>query len=259
MDDRSTSRELPPHDTRGDRPIEAPLAPTLVLLHTIPDLVGQFSGWCRDLLPEVRVLHILDEPLLEQIKQRGHGDPDDEARLVAHVRIAAGIGAAGVLVTCSTVSLAVARVRASLPIPVFAIDDAMAVQAVCGGRRIAIIATAATTLEPSRRHIEAAAAREGRVVETSVRMVDDALSALLAGDPATHDRLVTAAIHEAAVGADVVVLAQATMARVLRVMADPPSAVPVLASPHLALAAVRRALFEGAATSSALDQTEVRP
>lgn len=234
------------------------MAPTLVLLHTIPDLVGLFSGWCHDLLPEVRVLHILDEPLLERIKQRGHGDPEDEERLATHVRLAAGVGAAGVLVTCSTVSLGVARLRDRLPIPVFAIDDAMAVQAVRSGPRIGIIATAATTLEPSRRRIEAAAAREGRRIETTVRMVDAALPALLAGDPATHDRLVTTAIHELAADADVVVLAQATMARVLRAMPDPPAAVPVLASPQLALAAVRRALFEGT-TPSALDQIEVGP
>ena len=51
-----------------------------------------------------------------------------------------------------------------------------------------------------------------------------------------------AALREVAPESDVIVLAQATMARVLDAVADEPVAVPVLASPQLALAAVRTAI-----------------
>jgi Asp/Glu/hydantoin racemase len=218
------------------------MTPTLVLLHTIPGLVGAFAAWCADELPGVRVLHVLDEPMLERIKQRGQDDPEDDAHLLDHVGVAQAIGAAALLVTCSSVSRAVARVRDRAAIPLFAIDDPLAAEAVRIGGRITVVATALTTLAPSQQLLEATAARSGRAIEVRLRMVEGALPALLAGDAALHDRLVVAALQEAAPESDVIVLAQATMARVLDALADEPLAVPVLASPQLALAEVRRVI-----------------
>jgi Asp/Glu/hydantoin racemase len=214
----------------------------LVLVHTVPPLVDVFTQLCRDLLPEVPLLHVLDEPLLERIKQRGSLAAEDDERLAAHVELAQEAGAGVVLVTCSTVSLCVDAVRDRFSIPVLKIDEAMARQAVRSGRRIAVVATAATTLEPSRALLQEEAGRAGADVEIVLRLVDDALAALLAGDGATHDRLVELAVREEAARSDVVVLAQATMSRVLKVMGDRPAPAPVLSSPLLALAEVRRIL-----------------
>jgi Asp/Glu/hydantoin racemase len=122
----------------------------------------------------------------------------------------------------------------------------MAEEAVRIGRRITVVATAATTLEPSRELLEVTAARAGQAIEVRLWMVDDALPALLAGDAALHDRLVVAALREAATESDVIVLAQATMARVLDALTTEPLAIPVLASPQMALAAVRAAIAEPA-------------
>jgi Asp/Glu/hydantoin racemase len=224
---------------------------TLVLVHTIPGLVGDFARWCAEELPGVRILHVLDEPMLERIKLRGHDADEDDEHLLGHVQVAEAISAAAMLVTCSTVSRAVARVRARAAIPVFAIDDAMARQAVRLGERIGLLATAPTTLEPSRELLEAAAAGSGRRVEVRPSFVEDALPALLAGDPATHDRITVAAIREAAADADVIVLAQASMARVLPALAGEPVSVPVLTSPQLALADIRTALEHGLASATA--------
>jgi Asp/Glu/hydantoin racemase len=227
-------------------PKQGMMAPTLVLVHTIPVLVTAFTTWCSEQMPECRILHVLDEPMLERIKRRGHGDPEDDERLLQHVKLAEAIGASGVLVTCSTVSLSVGQVRPAAAIPIFAIDDAMAAEALRSGRRIALVATADTTLEPSRLLLETEATRSGHQPEIVPWMVDGALAALLSGDAVTHDRLVVATVREAARDADVVVLAQATMARVLPILATAPPAVPVLASPQLALAEVRRTILPDA-------------
>ena len=215
---------------------------TLVLVHTIPLLVRAFDGWCGELLPGVRILHVLDEPMLDRIRKRGARDPEDDDRLAEHVAGAEAIGAEAVLVTCSTVSLSAAAVRSRCRVPVFTIDEPMIRAAVKIGDRIAIVATAATTLAPSRAMLEHEGARVGRPPTVRLRLVDEALTALLAGDVATHDRLVAAAVRDEARDADVVVLAQASMARVLDALVDDPPGAPVLASPHLALADVRRAL-----------------
>ncbi len=225
---------------------EGTMAPTLVLVHTMPVLVPSFTAWSAEQIPECRLLHVLDEPMLERIRRRGHGDPEDDERLLQHVRLAEAIGAAAVLVTCSTVSLSVGQVRPTATIPIFAIDDAMAATAVRSGHRIALVATATTTLGPSRVLLETAAAGSGAHVEIVPWLVDGALAALVSGDVETHDRLVVEAVRAAASGVDVVVLAQATMARVLPLLAASPPPVPVLASPQLALADVRRTILPDA-------------
>ncbi|HZW02269.1 MAG TPA: aspartate/glutamate racemase family protein, partial [Candidatus Deferrimicrobium sp.] len=186
-------------------------------------------------------------PMLERIKRRGHEDPADDEHLLDHVRVAEAIGAAALLVTCSSVSRAVGRVRDRAAIPLVAIDDSMAAEAVRIGGRVTVVATAATTLDPSRELLEATAERAGveragRPISVSLRMVEGALPALLAGDAALHDHLVVRTLREAAPESDVIVLAQATMARVLPALADAPLPIPVLTSPQLALAAVRAAI-----------------
>jgi Asp/Glu/hydantoin racemase len=229
---------------------------TLVLVHTIPGLVPAFASWCADMLPGVRVLHVLDEPMLERIRQRGQDAPDDDAHLLDHIRMAEAIGASALLVTCSSVSRAVARVRDRAAIPLFAIDDPMAAEAVRIGGRIAVVATAPTTLEPSRELLQATAARAGARIQVSLHLVEDALPALLAGDGETHDRLLVAALRDVARDADVIVLAQASMARVLDALHLAPLHIPVLASPQLALAAVRGLLL---AEQSASGDPAIRP
>ena len=222
--------------------------PTLVLVHTVPPLVEPFTRWSGALLPGVRVLHVLDEPMIERIRQRGLRWEEDGERLLGHVTLAESIGADAVLVTCSTVSQVVGRIRGRCRVPLVAIDEALAAEAVRAGERVAVLATAPTTLEPSRALLEAAASKAGTRVEIDLRLVDGALQALLGGDGATHDRLLGAAVRDAAARADVVVLAQASMARVLDTL-DPPPAVPVLASPQLALREVARLLAAAAPES----------
>lgn len=195
-----------------------------------------------ELLPDVRLLHILDEPLLERVRQRGQLAPEDGRRIAEHTAIAKEVGAAAVLVTCSTISPCVDEARRLASIPVVKIDDAMIAQAVATGNRIAVVATNRTTLEPTRQALEAEAARTGRSVQVALTLVEGAIDALMAGDGATHDGLIRTAVLKVAGQAQVVVLAQASMARALDVIPTEDCPVPVLSSPHLALQEVERIL-----------------
>ncbi len=251
-DDGVVRRARPPWGRAGSLACERPgtVVRTLVLIHTVPPLVESFTTWCGEILPDVRLLHVLDEPLLERIRRRGDRAPEDDERLAGHLALAEGLGVDAVLVTCSTVSLGAAAVRSRFTVPIVLIDDALAREAIGRGDRITLIATNTTTIEPSTAALLNAARAAGRTVVVRPRLVDGALAALLAGDGVSHDRLVEAAIREATMAdSDVVVLAQATMTRVLSAMADRPAAVPVLASPPLALREVRRILGAGDSAS----------
>ncbi len=232
----------------------------LALVHTVPPLVEVFSELCAELLPGVRLMHILDEPLLERVAQRGGLAEEDAARLDQHGALAEQACADVVLVTCSTISPCVDRIRASARTPVLKIDEIMIAAAVARGGRIGVAATNATTLRPTALSLETEARRVGKPIEVEQVLVEGALPALLRGDAVTHDRLVCQAVLELAERTDVVVLAQASMARVLAVLPPrtPETAsgqaardlrqagrpVPILSSPHLALAHIRT-LLEG--------------
>jgi hypothetical protein len=75
------------------------MQPTLVLVHTVPPLVSVFQTLVAELLPGVRLFHVLDEPMVERVKRRGGLADEDGVRLAQHVEAAAAIGADVVLVT----------------------------------------------------------------------------------------------------------------------------------------------------------------
>ena len=212
----------------------------LVLVHTVPPLIPVFERLAGEMLPGVRIKHVLDEPLLEAVRLRGALTSSDADRLRAHVALAEAIGAGAVLVTCSTISPLVDQVGPGARLPVVKIDEAMLDAAVQSGKRLGVLATNPTTLEPTSRLLRERAEAAGQAVEIETRLVPGALDALLSGDGVTHDRLLSDAIMEISTGVDAVVLAQASMARVLELASVSAWSKPVLSSPHLALERLKR-------------------
>ncbi len=107
-------------------------------------------------------------------------------------------------------------------------------EAVARGSRIGVVATLATTLRPTGDLILDTARAQGTPVVLDSVLVEGAYAALLGGDQAGHDDLVAAALDAATRGNDAVVLAQASMARVLPRLAEAQQA-KVLASPAFAV------------------------
>jgi aspartate/glutamate racemase len=215
------------------------MAKTLVLVHTVSPLINVFDRLAAEILPGVQRMHVLDEPLLERVRRRGRLAPEDSKRLESHVAVARQIGADAVLVTCSTISPCVNDVAPQFPIPVIKIDEAMIAEAVAGGHRIGVLATNETTLAPTCESLHTRSVQLGKPIQTEAVLVAGALPALLAGDGQTHDRLVLAVLRDLAQRSDVVVLAQASMARVLDAITQPYFGAPILSSPHLALRQVK--------------------
>jgi Asp/Glu/hydantoin racemase len=110
------------------------------------------------------------------------------------------------------------------------IDDAMTSEAVTRGRTIAVVATVPTTLGPTARLVERKAREAGKEVVVNRHLAEGAFDVLVAGQAQKHDEMVSAEIMRAAQKADVVVLAQASMARLVPALAGKVT-VPVLSSP----------------------------
>lgn len=221
-------------------------AGTVGLLHTVPALAARFDAEVDAAAPGLRRLHVVDGWLLATAIATGV-TPQVEAAVLAHVRHLAASGAAAVLVTCSSIGEAAESAAAQVAVPVLRVDAAMAHEAVAraaapGARgRVAVLATLTSTLGPTGRLVERAAraADVAEAVEVVARVVEGAAVARDAGDGARADELVATAVAEAAADADVVVLAQASMAGAAA-LADP--AVPVLTSPAGGVADLVRVL-----------------
>lgn len=215
---------------------------TLALIHTSPVLVPMFTALCQEHLAGTEIFHIVDESLIKNTIKAGHLEPVTVRRMAGYIQSARDAGADAVLVTCSSVGPAV---TASLPLfdfPVFRIDEAMAEKAVSESRRIGVLATLSTTLEPTLALVRSSAAAAGRQIELSSRLCEGAFEAVVRGDTATHDRLVREGLTALLAETDLIVLAQASMARIVAQLPEELRTKPILASPDLAILRVRGAL-----------------
>jgi Asp/Glu/hydantoin racemase len=208
---------------------------TLALIHTSATLVPVFAQLCQEKLPEVNTFNIVDDSLVRQIGDKGGITPDIAARVTAYLASAASGGADHILVTCSSLGPAVEMAAASIKVPVLRVDEPMANRAVQLGRRIGVIATLRTTLTPTADLVRRRAEAAGKTVELTSRLCEGAFEALMAGDAARHDALVAAALRELSAQVDVIILAQASMARVVAMLDEAGRRVPILASPGIAV------------------------
>ncbi len=208
---------------------------TLGLVHTSATLVPVFAQLCREKLPGVSVFNIADDSLVKGIIASGRLTPTIARRVASYLESAELAGADYIMVTCSSIGPAVEAAAKRIGVPVLRVDRPMADQAVATGKKIGVIATLRTTLEPTADLISRRAALAGKPIELTSRLCEGAFDALMSGDAAKHDTLVAAALMELSKQVDVIVLAQASMARVVDTLAPGDKRVPILASPGIAV------------------------
>jgi hypothetical protein len=84
--------------------------------------------------------------------------------------------------------------------------------------------------------------RDGKEVEVNSQVVGGAFEAVMSGNGAKHDALVGEALRGLSAKVDVIVLAQASMARVVDGLNADEKPVPILSSPRLAVEDLARTI-----------------
>ncbi|MFD0022990.1 aspartate/glutamate racemase family protein [Streptomyces sp. NPDC058382] len=208
---------------------------TLALLHTSSVHVPVFDALRDADHPALVLRHLVHEELLDRAGASGPESVtgDVEALLAAAV----AEGATAVLCTCSTIGGVAESAGAALGVPVLRVDRPMAAAA-ARARRVTVIAALTATIEPTLALLAEEADRAGRH-PAAVRtvLVDGAWERFEAGDRDGYLDLVAAAA-DAVTDADVIVLAQASMADAVTRTA---TRVPVLSSPRPGLGAAAAA------------------
>jgi len=208
---------------------------TLGLIHTSATLVPVFQQLISQSLPDVDVFNIVDDSLIKDVIAKGELTSQTARRVVDYVGSAETAGADFIMVTCSSIGAAVEASAALTKVPVLRVDQPMADAAVQMGSKIGVIATLPTTLAPTSDLVKRRAAAAGKEIELVSRLCEGAFDALMSGDAAKHDTIVAEALKELSTQVDVILLAQASMARVVDTLSEADKKVPILASPPQAI------------------------
>ncbi|GAA1706043.1 aspartate/glutamate racemase family protein [Microbacterium sediminicola] len=213
---------------------------SLTFIHTIPALVDKFDALARDALGDVQIYHVVDAGFAESEFARGVLSDDEEARLLDYVRLAEKRGDDAAVVTCSFLGTSVDKLHDEVSIPWLRVDEEMGRRAMAAGSRIGVIATAPSSLESTVALIQRLSKAQAEPATAVPWLCKGAFEALQAGDADTHDEAVREGLRALASQSDVIVLSQASMARVAAQLDPAVLPVPVLSSPDLCMAALAR-------------------
>ena len=214
---------------------------TVAAVYTAQAIVEPVSALFQEILPEVRLVNIVDGGLIQDVIRDGQVTTATARRLLHCYMGAVEAGAELILNTCSSVGDLVAHAQWFVPIPVLKIDGSMAAAAVRQAARVGVLATLGTTLAPTVRLVQAEAVVAGREVQVIEGLAEGAFQALTSGRPEEHDELLLEAARRLAGKVDLFVLAQGSMARMEGALAEA-TGKPVLSSPRSGVEAVREAL-----------------
>lgn len=210
-------------------------------VHTAMALVEPMNKLFKELMPEVKLNHIADDSLIQEVIANNAVTPAVRRRLLSYYNAAADAGADVVFNTCSSVGDIADYGNGYARIPIFRIDQPMAAKAVTSAQRIGVISTLPTTLDPTCRLLQNEAKKAGRDVVLVEGLADGAFAAGQSGDSETHDRLIAEAAQKIADKVDIFVLAQGSMARMEQRLSEM-TGKPVLSSPVLGVKGLHKFL-----------------
>lgn len=188
------------------------------LIHTTPVTVDSLNELLKEKDPEIEIINIVDDSILPELINNQADISLVEERVKYYIQVAADQGADLIMSACSSIGEIFDRENENYELPVMRIDSAMAEKAVEKAKKIGVAATLETTLKPSTELIKKKAAVLNKEVEIKTALADSAYQKLMAGNQEAHDRLLAKKLEELAAEVEVVVLAQASMARAVKVL-----------------------------------------
>jgi Asp/Glu/hydantoin racemase len=205
---------------------------TVAIVHTSFAVFDVVNNLMDELLPQVERIHIIEHSILSDILTAGGLTPGLTQRMLTYYFQAEGTRAEVIFSVCSTVGDVVDIARKLIAKPIVKIDEAMVIEALNEGQRIGVLATLPSTLNPTCRLVENLAADRAISVNINRGLVDGAFDELMKGNASLHDQMVEEKLRTLASESDTIILAQASMARVIESLDPDEIKIPVLSSPR---------------------------
>jgi len=208
--------------------------PIITMIHTVTPIVDYLKALFEKKLKNqpITIYNIVDDSILPRILNNGSLSPEIISTVYQHISSAERMGSDIILVTCSSISEVVDIVNPLVPVPVIKIDDAMTDEAVKIADTLGVVATIETTLSPTINQLKKKMAKAEKEIKIVPLLCSDAYKALInENNPKKHDLLLYEAIEKIIEDVDAIVLAQASMARLLAELKKHTNK-PILTSPE---------------------------
>ena len=215
----------------------------LVYTSTTPEGIEVVEKEVGDVLPrETEVASYQDPSILAEVRDAGYVTAPPAARLVGMYMTAVSEGADAILNLCSSVGEvadAAQDIARYTGIPIVRVDEEMCREAVRQGKRIGVMATLPTTLNPTKNTI----LRVAREMNRQVELVDALVDGGFGLDQEQFKALMSEYAGTIADKVDVILFAQGSMAYCEEYIHEKYGKV-VLSSPRFGAAALKDALVK---------------
>jgi aspartate/glutamate racemase len=218
---------------------------TVAAFYTAHALVSPCSQTFAELLPESRLINIVDDAFIADVIRNKGMNQILAKRLFHYFEAAEATGADYIFSTCSSIGDFIESARHFVKIPIVRIDAAMAEEAVRQASRIAVLATLPTTLGPTVRLVRSHAEKQGKAVTIVEGLASGAFEALQSGDMETHNRKIVEKAVEVSGEADLFMLSQGSMSPTEAAVREK-TGKPVLTSLRSGIDYLKRVVEDGA-------------
>jgi Asp/Glu/hydantoin racemase len=217
----------------------------IALIHAVSVAMQPVADAFARAWPEAELVNVLDDALSRDRAREASLTPAIADRIGTLADYAYGLGAAGILFTCSAFGPAIEAVARRLPIPVLKPNEAMFAESLRHGTKLGMLATFAPSIAGMEEefHEQARHLRERPVLRTL--LVQGAMDALRDGDADRHNALVARRAVELG-DCDAIMLAHFSTSRAADAVAAAVKC-PVLTSPGAAVALLKHRLLGAAA------------
>lgn len=161
---------------------------------------------------EMEVVNFLDDSMLPEINRLGGCTEGVKYRLNTLLLLCQTTGADAVLCACSSIGGLVEEGSTLVGIPVFRIDEPMA-RLAAGYDRIGVAATLHSTIQPTTELIRKKADMAGKKISVQSKVIENVGTLLAEGKEELYDERVGEELRRLLRDNEIVVLAQASMAR----------------------------------------------
>lgn len=214
---------------------------TVGLIHSVFVMVDPLKKLFSEIMPEVRLINIVDDSILPEVINNGKITKNIIRRVCNYITILDKQGVDIILSVCTTMSEVMDVGKLMVDTPILKIDEPMAEKALSIGNSFGVVATFQPTLEPSVSFLYKKAAEVNKQVNVKSIFCHGAFDELLDGNKDKHDRIVTEYVNKNSNEVDVIILAQGSMAEIQTLLSNKINK-PVLASPELAVRRIKNIL-----------------
>jgi Asp/Glu/hydantoin racemase len=190
---------------------------SIVLLHSLASVIPIAKLAFQEEAADFEIMNMVDETVWYELQRSGTIGTHVMGRVCLYATLAEQSNASGMLTTCSSLSPCFDVAQQCVNIPLIRLDSPVIKKAIEIGKRIGLVATAETTVQPYINLVKHMAQQSHKMINPVSIFCEGALGALKEDNVKKHDEIVMTTINNKlkTQPIDVIVLCQASLHRMV--------------------------------------------